>query len=592
MKTPSSFVAIAFALFSFLNTTTFADFDSDALISSIDEFLIHQTEIFDSCRPSVQPPLVQTFAWDPKSHLPFPPEDLNPPPCTCLPPCAPSPLKEMVFRGDIYDQSLAACWFIERARLNFANGEDFNANLNRAKKLLDAVILLEAYDPCGDGRVRNAYWANNLVGTTSSIMDPSVGIGNMSYFGIALTRFYDLAEQTGYLDPTARRQYLDIAKEKADWILFHCKDSRGCGGFTGGYDGWDQIPFKWKSTEHNIDVFVFAKNLFVLDGDPKWADMAEHAGNFVRCMFVDVDSERGYYLTGTSDDGITPNPSPIPADAQAWTALARSGNLKIDTDERARRAMRWLLENLKDACCSGYVLPDKGVKFSSAGKNMQCEVTASAAFALLRLNFESSQAQSFIELLDWIRLNSGRNDDGIAPGIGIVATLCPEGAWTGYGPDAWYYKLCHVASSAWTGLMVMASQGHEMANPLRPLSVPEPGPVNELVRISTGLVSYDRRTGQYSTLITIKNTSTTEIGQPVWLVIESISNPAVTLAGADGTTADGKPYFDLSSLLGDGKLNPNESISKRIYFNNPNRLKFTFTRSVRGVVEEEEEPPS
>jgi len=52
----------------------------------------------------------------------------------------------------------------------------------------------------------------------------------------------------------------------------------------------------------------------------------------------------------------------------------------------------------------------------------------------------------------------------------------------------------------------------------------------------------------------------------------------------DFRPVDGKPYFDLSGLLGNGKLSPGETISKRVYFNNPNRLKFSFTRSVRGVV--------
>ena len=123
------------------------------------------------------------------------------------------------------------------------------------------------------------------------------------------------------------------------------------------------------------------------------------------------------------------------------------------------------------------------------------------------------------------------------------------------------------------------------------INVLEPTPIDDLVVVSSGLVSYDRRTGQFSTQITVKNKSETEIGEPVWLVIENISKPAVTLAGVDGMTADGKPYFDLSNLLGDGKLSPGETISRRVYFNNPNRLKFTFTPSVRGVVPEEEEPP-
>jgi hypothetical protein len=70
----------------------------------------------------------------------------------------------------------------------------------------------------------------------------------------------------------------------------------------------------------------------------------------------------------------------------------------------------------------------------------------------------------------------------------------------------------------------------------------------------------------------------------VWFVIETISSPAVTLAGSDGTTVDGKPYMDLSGLLGNGQLDAGETISKRIYFNNPNRVQFTFKPSVRGII--------
>jgi len=56
------------------------------------------------------------------------------------------------------------------------------------------------------------------------------------------------------------------------------------------------------------------------------------------------------------------------------------------------------------------------------------------------------------------------------------------------------------------------------------------------------------------------------------------------LAGADGTTADGKSYIDLSALLRDGKLDLGEGVSKRIYFNNPKRRRFNCSMSVRGVV--------
>ncbi len=111
-----------------------------------------------------------------------------------------------------------------------------------------------------------------------------------------------------------------------------------------------------------------------------------------------------------------------------------------------------------------------------------------------------------------------------------------------------------------------------------------PVPVDDLVNISLGRVRYDRRTRQFSANVTVTNTSGMLIVSPVWLTIESISNSAVTLANSDGTTVDGKEYIDLSGLLGDGQLDPGESIATRIYFNNPTRARFTCETSVRGMI--------
>jgi hypothetical protein len=382
----------------------------------------------------------------------------------------------MAYRGDIYDQSLAACWFTERARLDFANGSNGTENFTRAQRLLDAVIFLRDHDPNGDGRVRTAYWANNLLnlaGTEASVMDPGVGVGNMAYFGIALTRFYYVAKVTSYLDDPNRQEYLEAAKETADWILEHCTDHNWPCGFTGGYEGWAQTKFTWKSTEHNIDVFVFASNLYYLTGNQKWKQMAERAACLLSHLYVDVGGQCGYYLTGTLADGNAPNHTPLPADAQAWTTLARCNDLRIDTDERATCAMQWVLQNLKDRCdCDVTTLPNDGIRFSDLGKNAQCEVTASAAFALLWLDEETSQAVEFLELLDWIRLNAAPAYDNIQDGNGIAATPCPEGAWTGYGEYAWYYSLLHVASSTWAGSVCLyLAHGEKTANPLMPLDL-------------------------------------------------------------------------------------------------------------------------
>jgi hypothetical protein len=97
-------------------------------------------------------------------------------------------------------------------------------------------------------------------------------------------------------------------------------------------------------------------------------------------------------------------------------------------------------------------------------------------------------------------------------------------------------------------------------------------------------IGYDRQTGRFGVDVTVTNESEAAIMAPLWLVIESISAPSVTLADSNGITPDGKPYIDLSELLGDGQLDPGESITKRIYFNNPEGVRFTFEPSVRSVI--------
>jgi len=363
----------------------------------------------------------------------------------------------MCYRGDVYDQSVAALFFIALAELDLDNGrnEDACSRLSLAKELLDALIFLEENDPIGDGRIRAAYHADDLLW----IMDPNVGVGNMAWFGIALTRFYSVGKRSDCF--VTIQQYLEVAEEKAQWILDHCKDERCEGGFTGGYKDWGQTPITWKSTEHNIDVYVFARALFELTGKVKWQEMAKHAQDFVKSMYVEVDPQRGYYWTGTLDDGCTPNESPIPTDAQTWATLAR-----IDSKARAEKVMQWVWDNLLVNCCPEICT---GAKFSDVGTNVQTEATAGGAMAFLRIG-RAADATPLFTCLDWIRRNAAPPNDGIEDGLGLVATPAPEGAWTGYG-DAWYYKLLHVASSGWTGLACLYKQGHKFANPLASLAL-------------------------------------------------------------------------------------------------------------------------
>jgi hypothetical protein len=111
-----------------------------------------------------------------------------------------------------------------------------------------------------------------------------------------------------------------------------------------------------------------------------------------------------------------------------------------------------------------------------------------------------------------------------------------------------------------------------------------PTAVDSRVSVSLGLASYDRRTSQTRVQMTITNTSAMPIYGPVWIVIKTISDPLVTLVGSSGTTSDGYLYLNVTSLLGDGRLDPGERITTSLSFYNPLRRQFGFTYSIRGLL--------
>jgi hypothetical protein len=97
----------------------------------------------------------------------------------------------------------------------------------------------------------------------------------------------------------------------------------------------------------------------------------------------------------------------------------------------------------------------------------------------------------------------------------------------------------------------------------------------------SGIV-HNSRTRQSRTNVTVANTSATAIATPLILVIETISDPSVTVLNADGAlTPDGKPYFDLTGQVPGTALEPGKSTATRpLVFNNPNLRRFTLTASV------------
>lgn len=91
--------------------------------------------------------------------------------------------------------------------------------------------------------------------------------------------------------------------------------------------------------------------------------------------------------------------------------------------------------------------------------------------------------------------------------------------------------------------------------------------------------SFRKRTVKFRSRVT--NVSSAALPNPLLLVIESIDDPSVTVRDADGTTEDGRPFFDLTANIPGAALDPGERTSRlNLVFNNPSRTAFAFQARV------------
>lgn len=101
------------------------------------------------------------------------------------------------------------------------------------------------------------------------------------------------------------------------------------------------------------------------------------------------------------------------------------------------------------------------------------------------------------------------------------------------------------------------------------------GQVN-VSRIDSGLES-DRENGSYTSHLTLKN-SLMPIGEPLWVVIDSISTNNIILENADGKTDDGKPYVAVPL---NSQLNPGDVVKDVLLrFGNPKNEQISFTTKI------------
>ena len=338
-----------------------------------------------------------------------------------------------------YDNALAMLAYMARGKAD---------DWRRAKIIGDTFVYCQNHDRrYTDGRLRNAYRSGNIAeNVTGNALLPgwwnneenkwledkemiSTSTGNLVWVIIAWLRYCEL---------TGDETYLEAALNLGQWIFEHTYDTRGDGGYTGGYLGWANDPpekLYWKSTEHNIDIYVAFMKLFELTGDSIWKNRALHAKGFVEAMW---DSIGGHFWTGTLVDGVTENKDVLPADVNTWGLMALQGY---------KEAVAWVEDNCKvDPCPRGCGF--KGFDFNDDRDGVWFEGTAHMVIAFQILS-ENLKAGEFLA-----ELRRAQNEANNANGRGIVAA-CHDGVTTGF--DWVYNNRLHIGATTW---YIFAEKGY------------------------------------------------------------------------------------------------------------------------------------
>ena len=274
--------------------------------------------------------------------------------------------------------------------------------LARAETIGNALLLVQAHDPARDGRIRVAYAPTPLVVPKRHgrqvvkirILDRTSDVGNMAWVGMALARLYGA---------TADASYLAAAQSIGSWVQRNDFDLRGSGGYTGGRSARG-TRIKWKSTEHNVDLYGLYTMLATETGNSAWSADAQWARRFVVSMW---DGTTGSFLVGTTTNGVTPNDSEQPEDTNSWSYLALQ-------DPTYQSSLDWDVANLS-VSANGF----SGVSFCLGDKSgVWFEGTAHLADALevRQASGDATRAQQYLSDIVQAQTSAPNSD-----GLGIVA---------------------------------------------------------------------------------------------------------------------------------------------------------------------------
>ncbi|MBU0968121.1 MAG: hypothetical protein KKA54_17285, partial [Proteobacteria bacterium] len=395
----------------------------------------------------------------------------------------------------LYDNALTLLSYL-------AKGDTENAK--RAKILADTLVWQQNHDRSyRDGRWRNAYLAvpvdlladdsARLPGWWQIPVDDqgkpngsapvwvedryqiSTDTGNMAWTVISL-----LAAHRKFSVPGQDKPYLRAALQGAEWIEQNCRVNETAdnpdvlvgqgGGYSGGFDGWEDVGSEggpkrllWRSTEHNIDLYVAFMQLADLTGDRAWLERARHARSFVLKMY---DPQEGHFLAGASDLDGSLNRDVAPLDVQTWSVLAmghdpefrRSIGWQVDTALPA--PILWLDANVReleqDPACDGIW----GYRFSREGRGIWSEGTAqvAAVYNFLGRKEQAEQIISYLSATVFVAKSNPGNDLA----MGMYAA-CPNKAETGFHREIgdwsgqWTYpRRLHIGATSW---YLLARQG-------------------------------------------------------------------------------------------------------------------------------------
>jgi hypothetical protein len=335
-----------------------------------------------------------------------------------------------------YDNALALLAFLARK------------DIKRAGLIADALVYATNNDRYyEDGRIRNAYQGGDLSlppgwnphGKAKTVRMPgwygddpnnpgekkwfedefqvSTHTGNVAWAMLALLAFHEAQGGT---------KYLEAAIKMGDWVEAECRDHRGAGGYTGGYEGWEPAPVKisYKSTEHNIDLFAAFQRLYQITGNAKWKERADWSNGFVSAMW---DQTGKKFWTGTTVDGVTINQDNLPLDPQPWSLLALLNVGKLYSD-----GLRFAENNCLVGC---------GFDFNTDRDGIWFEGTAQMGTAYFHISDGAKWRQSLNCIVAY-QAESGGFPASDRGGLTTGFELNTGGPWL-------YFDRIHVGATGW-----------------------------------------------------------------------------------------------------------------------------------------------